>query len=105
MRRWLFVAGRHFGDAIISSRLIDALHASFPQDQFDLLTRKLFVPIFEGRGGVSKLWFSAFPHGGIEPLGFKTFYSFLWNCTRLRRERYDVALNDYGDIRDCLAGW
>jgi heptosyltransferase-3 len=103
MRRWLFVVGRHFGDALISRRLLDAIHSSFPEDRIDLFTRRPFAPLFEGRGGVGTLWFSRFPHGTIEPRGFRDLFGFVSKGLGLRRERYDIALNDLGDLRDCIA--
>jgi heptosyltransferase-3 len=105
MRRWLFIAARNFGDALINRRLIDAVAASFPEDQIEVLTRPAFQVFFRGRAGVGAVHIAAFPMGTVKDFGVGAAWNLLRLCLRLRRKHYDVTVNTTGDVRETSLGW
>jgi heptosyltransferase-3 len=105
MRRWLFITARNFGDALLARRLIDAVAASFPEDQIEVLTRPQFQEFFTGRPGVCAVHTAMFPMGTVKEFGAGAALRLLCLCLRLRQRHYDWAVNTTGDLRETFLAW
>ncbi|MSU35328.1 MAG: lipopolysaccharide heptosyltransferase family protein [Pedosphaera sp.] len=103
-RRWLFIAARNFGDALITSTLVRAIIESFPQDRVEILSRPQFHPIFNRLPGIADFHVAAFPMGSVKEFHAPEALA-LGNCIRkLRRARFDCCVNDTGDVREAWLG-
>jgi heptosyltransferase-3 len=105
MGRWLFIVARNFGDALINRRLIEAVAASFPNNQIDVLTRPQFRDLFLGQTGVAEVHTANFPMGTARNFGWRDAGHLYRVCRRLRGRRYDISVNTTGDIRETFLGW
>lgn len=104
-RRWLYLAARNFGDALIGSGLVRRLVESFPGDRVEVWTRPQFSHLFRSIEGLETLHPSQFPLGTRKNFNGRELMRLLGCVRRLRRERFDVVVNDAGDVRDCFLGW
>lgn len=104
-RRWLFIAARNFGDALITSTLVRAVIESFPQDRVEILSRPQFRPIFDRISGVADFHRAAFPMGSVKEFAAREALALGQTVRKLRRARFDCCVNDTGDIREAWLGW
>ncbi|MBL9138410.1 MAG: glycosyltransferase family 9 protein [Verrucomicrobiales bacterium] len=100
-QRWLFLAARNFGDALISAGLVARVAASFPKDRIEVWTRPQFVDLFRETGGAAEFHVSQFPVGTRKNFGLVEAVRLVVTIGRLRRRRFDVVVNDVGDFREC----
>ncbi len=105
VQRWLFIVARNFGDALINRRLIEAVAASFPGDQIDVLTRPSFQDFFRGRLGVGAVHTASFPMGTVKEFGVGPAWHLWRSSLRFRRMKYHFAVNTTGDLREAFLGW
>jgi len=102
-KRLLLLQCRGYGDAVITTSLINSLGSSFPSLQIDVLTRAPFVSLFRKNPHVDAIYTAVFP----------TTRDFRWlgaaglalRIARLRGQKYDICLNTAGDFRENLMGW
>jgi ADP-heptose:LPS heptosyltransferase len=101
-RRILLVQLDHLGDAVLTSPLLDRLHAAYPGAKIDVLASPSNREVFEADPHVHRVhlaarnWFER--DRGRWALG-----SAVWGLGRsLRRERYDLGLDVRGDILTVL---
>src|SRR3954449_7352392 len=101
-RRILLVQLDHLGDAILTSPLLDRLHAAYPEARIDVLASPSNRDVFEADPNVgsvhlaAKSWFER--DRGRWALG-----SAVWELGRsLRLEHYDLGLDVRGDILTVL---
>ncbi len=103
-KRILIISARNFGDAIISTSLINSLGGSFSDYKIDLLTRYDFKGIFEKNPYVNKIYYANFPMGTNKNFNFKELFRLLKIINILSNNKYDFVLNNIGDIRENLLG-
>ena len=97
----LVIKLRALGDVIMSLPVVDNLHAAFPNAQIDFLTEKPCLPVVENRRGLNRIL--SIDRGTLGKLSMlkqlhwqKTFIS------GLRKERYDLAIDLFGNPRSAL---
>lgn len=103
IQKVLIISVRNFGDAAITTRLVNRIKHKF--EQVDILTRKSFIPIFQSVSGVSNIHIANFPVGTQKNFGLKELYALVKLISKLRANQYDLVLNNIGDFRENLLGW
>lgn len=103
-RSWLFLAARNYGDALILSRLIEAVLESFPEDRVTVWTRPHLAPLFGTLNRPVEILTSSFPMGSVKDMDLVDLVRMLFRAAALRRRRFDFAFNFTGDVRENLLG-
>lgn len=101
-RKVLIISARNFGDSAIITRLLNQIKHKF--DRVDILTRKGFKPIFENIHGVDNIYTSNFPMGTVKNFGFSDIFNLARIILKLRKNSYDLVINNIGDFRENLLG-
>jgi heptosyltransferase-3 len=96
---------RNFGDSVIGLGLIEALAASMPELQIDVLTRPQFAPLHSNHPRVRAVYTAAFPVGTMKSFGLREGLHLTHILLQLRRKRYDAVVNLFGDVRENIIGW
>jgi ADP-heptose:LPS heptosyltransferase len=101
-RRIILVQLDHLGDAVLSTPLIAALRAAYPEATIDVLASPSNHEVFEGDPNVNRVqvadrtWFERNP----ERWGLVTA---VWELGRsLREQRYDLGIDVRGDVLSVL---
>jgi lipopolysaccharide heptosyltransferase III len=94
---------RGLGDAIISLSLINSLGSSFPDLRIDILTKPQSSAVYKNNPYVGKIHTANFPT--TRQFGWSDAAELTVRLGKLRREKYDVCLNTFGDFRENLLGW
>ncbi|AWB10359.1 heptosyltransferase-3 [Thermodesulfobium acidiphilum] len=103
-KRILIISARNFGDAIISTSLINSFGSNFSDYKIDLLTRYDFKEIFENNPYVNNIYFANFPMGTNKNFNCKELFKLIKIINLLSKNKYDFILNNIGDIRENLLG-
>ena len=94
----------HFGDAVLSSGLLRGLRQQYPQARIDVLASDSAASWYEFTGDVNRVWRMARTRVGRSGrLGWVV--SLLAWGLRLRRGRYDLAIDIRGEIPNALLMW
>lgn len=104
LKKYLILQCRNLGDAIISSGLINSLGENFRNISIDIFTRPSFKPIFESNPYVNKIFYADFPMGTQKNFNAKNCLGLLKQIAKLRKQNFDVCLNNVGDFRENLIG-
>ena len=102
--RWLFISGRNFGDALLVRCLVNAVLRSKPRAEIHVLGRPQHRYIL--LDGVDGAVFHAaqFPMGTTKGFSLVEARELWGTMSRLRRLRFDICVNNSGDIRESLLG-
>ncbi len=103
-KKYLILQCRNLGDAIISSGLINSLGKNLRHISIDIFTRPSFKPIFEENPYVNKIYYTDFPMGTQKNFNAKNCLGLLKQISKLRKQNFDVCLNNVGDFRENLIG-
>lgn len=103
--RVLLLQCRGFGDAVISTGLINAIGDSFPGATVDILGRPDMQPIFAANPHVGRFYAAPFPIAVGLKFTPADALRLLRVILRIRRLRYDLCINLVGDFRENLLGW
>jgi ADP-heptose:LPS heptosyltransferase len=102
-RRFLIIQGNNFGDAVISTGLIEALGKS-SNIEINVLTRPQFREIFESNPLISNIHYASFPTGTDKNFNAREASRLAGHVLKLRPQGFNVV-SVTGDFRDNLLGW
>lgn len=100
--RILVLSCRNFGDAIVTSGLVESLGRSFKDCQIELLIREKCRDIFENNPYVHKVHFASFPLGNPKNFGLKEAVHLCRTIAGMRR--YDLCINNIGHFGENFIG-
>jgi heptosyltransferase III len=101
----LILQCRNFGDAVISTGLVEALGRSLPNANISVFTRPQFHSLFADSPYISQIYTAAFPMGTTKRFGFKAILELGRQIRRLRALRFARVVHVGGDLRENLIGW
>lgn len=104
MKRVLLIQGRDFGDAIISTQLINTIGFNNENLIIDIFTKPIFKSIYKQNPYINKIICANFPLGKNRNINCKSIYKFIKTIYKLRSEKFDYVINTIGDIRENLIG-
>ena len=92
----------HLGDAILSSPIFPRLRAAYPDARIDVLASSSNRAVFEADPRIDRVLLAERTWFGGRP-GLADLLRAVWGLgTRLRRERYDLAIDVRGDVLSVL---
>jgi len=97
--------GRNFGDAVITTGLVEALGRSFPKSNLAVLTRPHFRSLYGSSPYVSAVYVANFPMGTDKRFGIFDAIKLFRQIWILRRRRFDCVIHLGGDFRENLLSW
>jgi ADP-heptose:LPS heptosyltransferase len=101
----LLLQCRNFGDAVISTGLIEALSRSGQNIEWHVLTRRNCRSIYSNSPFVTQVHVGEFPMGTGRSFGVAEARALLATVFGLRRLGFDRVVNICGDLRENLLGW
>lgn len=104
-RNILLIQGRNFGDAVITTGLVEALGQSFPESNLAVFTRPHFRPLYERSPYVSAAYAANFPMGTDKRFGISEAVKLLRQIWTLRGHRFDCVIHLGGDFRENFLSW
>ncbi|WP_022854411.1 glycosyltransferase family 9 protein [Thermodesulfatator atlanticus] len=104
MKKVLFIQARDYGDAVISTKLINTLGKNLPDLKLDVFTKPIFVSIYKNNPYINKIYCSNFPIGKSKRLDVISNINLIKTILRLRKNKYKYVLNIVGDIRENFIG-
>lgn len=99
-RKLLILQFRGFGDAVITTSLIEALHKSNRNVSIDVWASEQVAPIFDRHPSVNRCYAQALPVMKRQRWGLLVPIRTIGQLLKLRGNEYDIALNMVGDIRE-----
>ena len=97
VRRILLIQLDHLGDAVITTSILPALKRRFPEAAFDVLAAPWNWAVFAASRDVSRIHLSKY-NRFRRGLPWLWFAGLAYWSVRLRRERYDLAVDVRGDF-------
>ena len=95
--RYLIIQGRNFGDAVISTALINSVGESFPDVKLDVFTRPVFKSIYKNNPYINKIYYANFPVGTNKNFNFREAIKLL---KQINQFGYIERIKDYsGNFR------
>src|SRR4051794_38991090 len=104
MSRFLLIQARNFGDAVISTGMIEALGNSFVDAEIAVLTRPQFRTIFANNPLVTSVYCASFPMGTVKNFRTREAVHLAARVAKLRHRRFTVV-SLAGDFRENALGW
>ncbi len=99
VRKILLIRLDHIGDLLMTTPAIHALKSRFPESSLSLLASPSSLPIVAGNPEIDKVFAFRVPwYDGGRAQGF-SLRQYLRLLRRLRRERFDLAIDFRGDLR------
>ena len=103
-RRVLLLQCRNYGDAVISTGLVQALGSCEPQPELHVLTRPWLRSVFTTNPFVSRVHEAEFPMGTDKRFGTRAALRLTRQVAKLRRLHFDVVVHMTGDVREITLG-
>lgn len=100
----LIIQARNFGDAVISTQIINSIGFSFPDIKIDIFTKMCFRDIFINNPFIDNIYFSNFPCGTNKNFSIKETLNLIKQINILRKHKYAKVINNIGDFREILIG-
>lgn len=100
----LLVQLDHLGDALLTTAILPALRQAWPQARIDVLAAPWNREVLASDGLVDRVWISS-RNRFCRPRRFGAWAAMLWWGWRLRRERYDVAVDVRGELPMAAMIW
>ena len=104
-KRVIILQCRNFGDAVISSGLLESLGRCYPHWNLEIVTRPQFKEVFEYNPYVKKLHYAQFPMGTVKNFNLYEALRLTKRILILRNNKYDICINNIGDFREIFLGW
>jgi ADP-heptose:LPS heptosyltransferase len=100
-KRILLIRLEHIGDVLLTTPAFRALRKRFPNAQIDVLVREFTAPVLKGNKNISNVIVWNAPW--LSNIGKKdTWSSVRKMILRLRKNKYDLAIDFHGDPRNIL---
>lgn len=100
-KRILLIRLEHIGDVLLTTPAFRALRKRFPKAQIDVLVREFTAPILQKNTSISNIIVWNAPW--LSSLGKKDSWSGVRRMIlRLRKNKYDLAIDFHGDPRNIL---
>ena len=101
-RRVLLLQCRNYGDAVISTGLVEALSSCEPPLELHVLTRPWLQSLFTTNPFVKRVYESEFPMGTDKRFGMRPALRLARRVAQLRREHFDLVIHLTGDVREIV---
>jgi len=101
----LFMQCRNYGDAVISTAVINSLGKSYEGKTIDVFTRPNFKEIFINNPYIRNIYVSNFPMGTMKNFSVRAAFQLVNQLLIIRKNRYDACINTVGDFRENVIGW
>ncbi|WP_163329266.1 glycosyltransferase family 9 protein [Desulfurobacterium thermolithotrophum] len=102
--KFLILQARNFGDAVISTALINSIGESLPDIRLDVFTRPSFKDIYKNNPYINNIYYANFPVGTNKNFDIKEFLKLLKQIYNLKKNCYEKVINNVGDFREILIG-
>ena len=100
----LLMESHLIGDTVMAQPLIASLRQKFPEAYIEVFGNPWAKPIFLGDANVDGVTTVALPWiSGRYRLG--SFWKFFRTIWKIRRQKFDLAIDSRGDIRNILSLW
>lgn len=100
----LIISARSFGDCIVTLELIS--YIAFEKNiKIDIFTKDEFVQFFKKNININQIHTSSFPLGINAKFSPISLLQLFKKCNNLKKQNYDIVLNNIGDFRENFIGY